>query len=68
MSEPAGRDSTVTFGEIVRTLERIERRLDAVAGDHEQRLRKVERWMYAVPPTLVLSLGSIVALFVKAAG
>lgn len=54
-------------GEIVRALERIEKRLDVVAGDHEQRLRKVERWMYAVPPTLVFALGSIISQVVKAA-
>lgn len=50
-----------SLGEIARTLARLELKLDAVAGDHEDRLRKVERWVYAVPPTLILALASIVA-------
>lgn len=54
-------DDAVTNAEIVRSLQRIEARLDTVTGDHEQRLRKVERWVYAVPPTLVLAMASIIA-------
>ena len=51
----------VSNAEIVRSLQRIEARLDKVFGDHEARLRKVERWVYAVPPTLILAVASIVA-------
>lgn len=50
----------VTSGEIVRSLQRIEARLDTVTGDHEARLRKVERWVYAVPPALLLAAASII--------
>lgn len=53
--------SDITLGEIARTLKRLELKLDAVTGDHEERIRKVERWVYAVPPTLILALASIVA-------
>ena len=51
----------ISSAEIVRSLQRIEARLDTITGDHEQRLRKVERWVYAVPPTLILALASIIA-------
>jgi hypothetical protein len=51
----------VTLGEVVRSLQRIERALDTVTGDHEARLRKVERWVYAVPPTLMLAVASVIA-------
>lgn len=54
-------DDDVSSAEIVRTLKRIEARLEQVTGDHEQRLRKVERWVYAVPPTLILAVASIIA-------
>lgn len=54
-------DEEVSSAEIVRTLRRIEGRLDTVTGDHEQRLRKVERWVYAVPPTLLLAVASVIA-------
>lgn len=51
----------MTLGEIGRSLHRVEQRLDKVLDDHEVRLRKVERWVYAVPPTLVLAAASIIA-------
>lgn len=54
-------DDDVSNAEIVRSLQRIEARLDTVTGDHEARLRKVERWVYAVPPTLILAMASIIA-------
>ena len=33
-------------GEVARTLQRIERKLDDVTSDHERRLRVLERWMW----------------------
>jgi hypothetical protein len=36
----------VTNSELSRSLVRIEQKLDTVTGDHERRLRTVERWMY----------------------
>jgi hypothetical protein len=50
-----------TLGEILRGVHRLEAKVDKVTDDHETRLRKVERWVYAVPPTLVLAAGSILA-------
>ncbi len=32
--------------------------------DHEKRLRVIERWMYALPISIVLAVGSIVARFI----
>jgi len=28
--------------------------------DHEQRIRSLERWRYALPPALILGVGSVV--------
>lgn len=53
----------VTLGEVARLLHRIEARLEQVTGDHETRLRRIERWVYAVPPTLLLSIASVVAAY-----
>lgn len=54
----------MTNGELGRWLQRIESKLDRAIDDHEKRLRSVERWMYALPPTLILAVSSmLVALF-----
>lgn len=50
-----------SLAEVVRILQRIERRLDDVSADHEARLRHVERWVWAVPPTLLLVVASVVS-------
>lgn len=36
----------VSTAELARSLARIEQKLDGVTSDHEQRLRRVERWMW----------------------
>lgn len=54
-----------TLGEIGRTLTRLEGQIAKVTDDHEKRLRAVERWVYAVPPTLILAAASIVAAIFK---
>lgn len=54
-------EDEVTLGEISRQLTDIKADLRRALDDHEQRLRKVERWVYAVPPTLVLAGASILA-------
>jgi hypothetical protein len=36
----------VTNSELSRSLVRIESKLDRATDDHEQRLRRVERWMW----------------------
>lgn len=55
-----------SLGELARSLERIESALAKVTDDHEARLRKVERWVYAVPPTIVLAVASVVATVMTA--
>jgi hypothetical protein len=50
-----------SLGEIARSLHRIEEQLSKGFDDHEGRIRKVERWMYAVPPTIVLAVASVIA-------
>lgn len=55
----------VTLGEIHRTMQRIEQKVDKVTDDHEARLRRVEKWMYAVPPTVILAVASVVAQFLS---
>lgn len=54
-------DDDVTLGEVVRLFTRIEQKLDTVTGDHERRLRTLEKWMYAVPPTVLIAVGSLIA-------
>lgn len=58
-------DEPITLGEIYRTLVRVENHIAEVKSDHENRLRKVERWVYAVPPTLLLALATILPNLVK---
>lgn len=36
-------DDDVSLGELVRTMLRMEKKLDEVTGDHEKRLRDLER-------------------------
>lgn len=50
-----------TLGEILRGVHRLEASVAKVTDDHEVRLRKVERWVYAVPPTLILAACSVAA-------
>lgn len=59
MSDQAGIDVVLT------RLDAIDKRLDKVLDDHETRLRKVEHWIYAVPPTLLLAAASIIAAVLK---
>lgn len=56
--EPGG-DGAPTMGEIGRSLGRLEGKMDRAMEDHEQRLRRTERWVYALPPTLIASLVSL---------
>lgn len=58
-------EEPITLGEIYRTLVRVEKHIADVRSDHEQRIRKVERWVYAVPPTLLLALATIVPKLVE---
>lgn len=55
----------VSMGELQRTLARIEAGQARVVEDHEQRLRRVERWVYAVPPTVIVSAGAVILAIVR---
>lgn len=55
----------VTLAEVVRKLDAIHDDIKDALRDHEQRLRSVERWVYAIPPTLILAGGSIIAAVIK---
>jgi endonuclease V-like protein UPF0215 family len=39
-------------------LERIEEKLDKAVDDHEQRIRILERWKYALPASVITGLVS----------
>jgi hypothetical protein len=51
------------MGEITRTLARMDNRMERVIDDHEHRLRRIEKWMYLLPPT-VITAGAAVILAV----
>lgn len=53
-------DNEFTLGEIARTMQRMDSRLERVLEDHETRLRRIERWMYVLPPTLITAIGAVV--------
>lgn len=55
----------VTLGEIARSLQRMELRLDTVTGDHEQRLRDLEKWKYALPFSTITALGAVIAALIQ---
>lgn len=48
-----------TIGEVGRTVLRLEAKIDGALADHENRLRRVERWVYALPPTFLLAAVSL---------
>jgi hypothetical protein len=61
---PEGSDAP-TIGEIGRTVLRLEFKLDEIARDHETRLRRTERWVYAVPLTIIGSLVTALTILVN---
>lgn len=60
LQDDHGSDGAPTMGEIGRSLGRLEHKIDRSLEDHENRLRRAERWVYALPPTLIASLVSLV--------
>lgn len=54
-----------TLGEVLRRLDRLDARLDTVFSDYETRLRRVERWTYAIPPTLLTAVAAVIAAVVE---
>ena len=48
------------------SLERHLQEPHSVAGRHEQRISSLERWKYALPPTLFLAVAALALALVKA--
>lgn len=65
MTEPRNRTGGVTLGELQRTLTRIERRQEHVIEDHEIRLRRVERWVYGIPPTIIVAVSAVIVAIIR---
>jgi hypothetical protein len=56
----------VSTAELARSLQRIEQKLDRVTDDHEQRLRRLERWMWtAVGLSAAGAVSGFLSLFDK---
>lgn len=58
-------EEDVTLGEVARSLARIEGKVDTITGDHERRLRDLEKWKYALPPTVAVAAASVIAAIFK---
>lgn len=41
-------------------------KVDQITEDHERRLRRLEAWSYAIPPTILVTAGSVIAAVVAA--
>lgn len=57
---PRSLADNVSLGELQRTLNRIEARQERVVEDHEIRLRRVERWIYTLPPTIITAGAAVI--------
>lgn len=53
-------DARMTMGEMSRSLARIETELNKVITDHEDRLRRMERWMWLSSGLAMAGFGSSV--------
>jgi hypothetical protein len=58
-------DPDFTMGEIARTMQRMDARMERVVEDHEQRLRRIERWMYVLPPTVITAGAAVILAIVR---
>lgn len=62
---------TITLRDVYNEIQKIEARVSDMApsvtivADHEVRLRALERWRYALPPTIFLAVLSTVGLIVE---
>lgn len=69
--EPNGTEPFLTVREMVSEirLELKEMRAEVapkdVTDDHEDRIRGLERWAYAIPPAFVLAAGGLVTAFLR---
>jgi hypothetical protein len=56
-------DEIVGMREDVRSLSQTSHSTDETLDDHENRLRSIERWKYALPLTALAAVGSAAATF-----
>lgn len=61
-TEPSGGYS---LGELQRSLARIEQGQARVVDDHEIRLRRVEKWVYTLPPTIITAAAAVIIALVR---
>jgi hypothetical protein len=54
-------DERPTIDEVRCAVHLLEARVDKTLDDHEHRLRRIEKWLYALPPTLMLVIASALA-------
>lgn len=59
-------DESVVIALLQQSLSEMDKKLDNVIRDHEQRLRSVEKWMYAVPVAALVAVGSMAAAVISA--
>ena len=62
-SEPPAteREEHPAIDEVRYAVHLLESRVDTTLDDHEHRLRRIEKWLYALPPTLMLVIASALA-------
>ena len=68
MTDPnvmAAPGEAVSMGELQRSLARIEAGQTRMMEDHEQRLRRVERWVYAIPSAVIVSAAAVVVAVIR---
>lgn len=61
-------DQVVGLRDDVRSLTQNNAHVNEQIDDHEERLRAIERWKYAVPAGLLTGVGSAVVAFMKTTG
>ena len=56
----------ITLGDVYLAVRKVEEAVGIIPaqaqtiGDHEKRLRSIERWLYALPISVLLAIGSAV--------
>jgi hypothetical protein len=61
-------DQVVGLRDDVRSLTQTNAQVEEKIDDHEERIRAIERWKYAVPAGLATGVGGAVVAFMKTTG
>ncbi|MBA0054305.1 hypothetical protein E0L36_26670 [Streptomyces sp. AJS327] len=61
-------DAVQSLREEVRSLAQTREAVDSTLEDHEERIRGIERWKYALPVAAVTSAGTLILAALKGAG